>query len=700
MITTPRSERSLRRARALGLVAALSVAACGSKASVSSPPASSDAGTSPSATTVVEPPTPSAGAGAVEGSALVASGTKLAWRYHYDRNALGGARVLRDGAIVAVSRSGELLRFAPGSLALEAERAAGPAARALALGPDGALFAALEDGALVAVDDKTLATRPVAALGGTAEWLGVDRAGAVAVVRVAGVVAGRPSVRLEVVDVATGRRHALEQLAPSAFLLDARRRLWLGVDAGEWGGKLARLDLGSGELVQLRGQVDGVYGFFQRGADVMAHGGMLHLGLAQGYVARCGETAVELVASFDRSGAAAGADRPVGPITEVLGEPGGTFLALGYDAVWRADAAFTRFDRVAGLSFRHRPGRPDAMGSYPAVRSAARLDDGSLLVATGRDGLVRIAPDGDLASSRLAGQLEAAWLGSIALGRGTALWSDDPDGAPWRLRDGRWSQVPVYPPAAPAGEAWYARACFLAPDGSRLCVVATNSTPGLRQVLRWREGVAAPEVLVSEPRGTLSPAEAFVTPDGVLWRADELALGRLEGGAWVAAGTVPDKYLWGLRPVGADGAGHVLLLAPRQQKLLALTPGQGLAFAAVADGGGPLAVADAVAAPGGGLVLATDRGLRALPAAGGRAEAGPADVGEVSLSALTRDGRGRLWVGGAGLWLHDPATGKLHELAGALGHRGVVALAPDPDDPDGVLASFGASGAALRATAP
>jgi hypothetical protein len=97
--------------------------------------------------------------------------------------------------------------------------------------------------------------------------------------------------------------------------------------------------------------------------------------------------------------------RPGMPITQIVEESHG-LLVFSYDDVFRVDKALKDWKRVAELKVHYRWGRPDAMGSYPAVRTIhpPGRDGEPYLLATIADGFVVM--DGQQTTSRaIPGQL-------------------------------------------------------------------------------------------------------------------------------------------------------------------------------------------------------------------------------------------------------------------------------------------------------
>lgn len=103
-----------------------------------------------------------------------------------------------------------------------------------------------------------------------------------------------------------------------------------------------------------------------------------------------------------------------------------------------------------------------------------------------------------------------------------------------------------------------------------------------------------------------------------------------------------------------------------------------------------LAIRDAIPWEPGVLLLATYEGLRLLDL--DEPIVGPSPIGrpDGTVRRLCRDGSGRLWLAGDGLWLVDPETDEpvAMEALPMLGRSKVAAIAPDPERPDGVVAAI------------
>jgi hypothetical protein len=720
---------------------------------------------------------PSTGAGPVSGSTAptatvpLAAGVTVHYAYHYDRNAL--TDILSDGdALLALTDSGNLLRFDRVNLGLTREWFGPSPAVCLGRGEGGAVLVGFADGRVGRVDPATLTVTEIARMPGKVQWVGMMPrvAGRPAKARVIAVVertkwvkndeGERVEVPFSVVhDSASGRSYAPDArseipdgLRASAFLLDRKNRLWLGADNGEWGGWCSSVDLEAGEIHSVPAAIDdrgrpsgwrGVVGFTElRDGQVWAFGGLTHMGSTEGFIWRVDRGKAEALHGLnngplirrrmDEAEKAAGiaprrtksdprpeppfpADRPFLPITHVIEDAGtGVLVVVSFSDVYRTDARLARWEKTHELRVRYRWGRADAVGAYPSVRSVLALEEPGkpmgLLFATRLDGLIRLA-DGRETGRALSGQLGAEFVGRIEGSAEGVLFFDGDD--PWRLRDGTWNTVSFAPPfekdpreqvvqGVASGPTWSKTRVLIGRDEAIFTVNEGNITPGTRTTARWRNGRA--EVLGRET-STFDASACFLTPDDQLWSADDGELRRFTGGRWLHAGGFdwpPEANSeewrgigWGLRVV--DGAGppwvrrddinHILVRLthgpdfkdPWLEAMLIREDRQARR----------LEVRDAIAWARGELLMATDRGLRTYAIDDDRLATPSLHTGGRAVSRLARDGRGRLWLGGEGLALLEADGKTLHPLdeLPMLGRTKVVALAADPDHPDGVIAA-------------
>ena len=306
-------------------------------------------------------------------------------RIDEDRAGLAGASADADGLVVR-TRSGKLVRY-DRNLRVLGEATSPSNVVAVALP-----FAALENGDIVRVD-AALSLPPVGRASKTPRWIGTRGSDVIAFLEqdksytVETIRAGKTTG----FEVARGSSPAHEIGHPSAFLLDGDS-LWFGIDAGEWGGAIGKIDLKTHKLTSLTS--DAVMGFAKHpDGRVLAHGGLIHMGMIEGTIG-----AIEgnkLVEVWKREG---GFDTdPTNPraLPVVYIQPNGERMRiLVWNELYDVSGDFKDWTKIVELPARTRAGRPDSVGDFPAVVAIVELGD-ALVFATTRDGLF-VYKDGKL----------------------------------------------------------------------------------------------------------------------------------------------------------------------------------------------------------------------------------------------------------------------------------------------------------------
>jgi hypothetical protein len=156
------------------------------------------------------------------------------------------------------------------------------------------------------------------------------------------------------------------------------------------------LDIQSGNAILIDAP-NGVYGFAQLpDGQVLAYGGTMHLGHRTGSIARVDRGTWESLGSYalgDRIGEENKPVAPRYPITHVIVMPELQGLVVfAFRDVFYVNYDLKEWRHLGTVDLHYEPGRPDAMGPYPAVRSIHLAQDGStaMLVTTVRDGLLRV----------------------------------------------------------------------------------------------------------------------------------------------------------------------------------------------------------------------------------------------------------------------------------------------------------------------
>jgi hypothetical protein len=297
-----------------------------------------------------------------------------------------------------------------------------------------------------------------------------------------------------------------------------------------------------------------VYGFTELAdGQVWAYGGTMHMGLLAWHITRVDGARPETLAAGDNlkdqgTKVPAGSPaRPRFPITQILEEQNGDLLVFSYSDLFRVDRALLKWRHVTKLELNYTPGRPDAVGSYPAIRRVVAFAKHRerLVLVTGGNG--NIVLDGSKIGRRdLPGQMglrsQDEVLDSPA---GLLVLSHDDRERPWALKAGRWQRVEAEPPKryhladafSNSGKSWWEVRLLGAPSGVLYAISANNVSPGTRAVDRWDKDGFVP---ISTSLSSLTGRDCFFTPDGELWAREfggEFL--HLVGDHWIKVGAPP-----------------------------------------------------------------------------------------------------------------------------------------------------------------
>lgn len=298
---------------------------------------------------------------------------------------LADAVALAGHGILARTAAGTLVRFDAALLPVR-EAAANVAAIAA---DDRHVYAALENGSVGEVDPTTLQLRPIATLAGTPLWISVQGDELLGFVRSADrkrltLEVFRAGTRTKTIAIPDDRSAAMSIGTPSVWLRDAGH-VWFGIDAGEWGGAVGKIDLAAGTVTMIKHR-EPVFGFAAAGGRVWTYGGMIHMGHTEGYIAELTSGTPKPVWHHENSYTKQATTKPYPlPVVRMIPDGAG-FLVLVWNELFAVDASFKTWTPRAALRAREHPGRPDSVGNYPATRALVRAGD-RLVFATARDGL-------------------------------------------------------------------------------------------------------------------------------------------------------------------------------------------------------------------------------------------------------------------------------------------------------------------------
>jgi hypothetical protein len=672
--------------------------------------------------------------GAPTGEVRLGSGRVVDYTIHFDRNSLRDSLRIEDG-LIAVTSSGTLLRFELPAVRLVRERIDAEEVTCLGRGEGTAVLAGLSDGRVCRVDPVNLELTDMIKLPAAPRWIGWAQAEGN---RPAGlVVATRLTKPLDrdgrhwdvpysvLHDLATSKTFALEDEA-TTFLVDRAGRVWLGADKGEWGGRITRVDLVNGTIASIKPPPsrepgleafwEGVYGFIElRDGQIWAFGGTSHMGLNRGYITRIDRAEPRPLFEFEpprEFGKEPDPGRPSLPITHVVEERGG-LLVFSYSDVFRVDKELKSWKKVATLEIQYRWGRPDAVGSYPAIRAVhpPSHDGEPYILATVADGYVLL--EGTKSTSHsLPGQLGASGVYDVENTAEGTLFSERDDELPtWSLGARGWEIATLAPPFEidPANDAaelekdaetWYETRVLVGPDGTVYTVSGTGVSTGTRTTARRVGGKIS---RLGRETSSLDPAAAFITADGTLWNASYTELKRFKKGRWETVAQLSRvEGPLRLNPLNKNGPPWLLLDRLDNTLWQLEHDAQGdnprLARVEIREDEKALHVSAATPWSAGTLLLATDVGLRAYDLAAGRLSKVSLGEPPQPVNTLARDGLGRLWLGCRnGLWLVE-AGGKTLESFDRVPwvrRNEVHSLVPDPRHEDGVIVALGSRGVAF-----
>lgn len=629
------------------------------------------------------------------------------WSYHFDHNALKDAELVgRD--LVALTESGNLVRFDAETLAITAHQVVPGRGIAIALGDPGKLLIGAEDGQIYELTSDTFALTPVTKAAGRVVWLSSGKAigkahSIVAVIDARADVMPWPGEPFKAYETRSARieRQVVDPLrvlisaggtpkyipfkqgsfaTPDAFMLDDSDRLWMGADKGEWGGQYSYMDLRTGN-VRSFDTSSGVLGFLQvRDGRVLAYGGMSHLGMESGFVADVSRKPAvylreftnrpktELPKATRRVLEQARAQRP----KELAGSPQGAvdlviednvsggFWVLSAHEVYSCDREFAKWEKVADFGGRWSGGRNYSVGNTPTIRRVLAIgaDHSDLVAVSSRDGLARLS-NGIVEHLQVHGQIESSIIEVWPTSIGIVFLNDDDSHTGWKLSDDGWQRLRFVPDERPSDTYTYAAWSFAEPildDHGIVAYFGTNSTPGERGFLKVGDQLKAAVLKTWTDQSSFYGSSILGTPDGTMLEVSDDGLRRWDGKEWESAGShsVSDtdrRRLLKARsyiPLIELGSRMVFLDAELGD-LLRLTrseKGYDLRLLTTAKGRVPSGIFDAIADRDGYLLAATASGLVRFQPESGERRVIPAPSTSEEFKTIFRDSAGRIWTAG------------------------------------------------------
>ena len=567
------------------------------------------------------------------------------------------------------------------------------------------MLAGFSSGRIAHIKADDMTTTDVGEVPGEPLWIGTMNDGRTVVVYRApadprtDVPWGKPKPqRVRVLE--TAREVALGDDDPSTYLLDSRGRLWMGEEHGEWGGGVSFVDPVQGSEPTSVDAPDrfsgtypfnGVYGFLEVEAGiVLAFGGISHLGSFQAFVAELTPDAPPKRIYFGDGHifprrAKRRSDRPDEPISHVIKKGADRYLVISGERIFETNRNFSKWKVVTRVPARPVRGRPDAVGSYPAIRTV-HLSGDRMLLATTRDGFIELAG---------AATVSHALPNQIALEPysfniwGDTLLVEGVGSEPMAYRNGKWQLAHplIDPPAHSAAKSergypltWddirWDRA-----DDDTLWVVAKEkevlpgggefATQPARRLLVAKR-TADRFVVASDEPTELSPGPIYGYPEGQLVAVD------FQHGSWIFKGgrwrplDPPDRSVVLRGRLGSIGAGQVVRMSGPKKHGLAIydplrariTPFDVPADWANRDDVRKSNWIDALPWGERQLLLATSTVVCIFDLAGKSCPSLPNGPVDGAVELLARDSSGRVWLGGRSLWALD-ARGNVTSFGGA-----------------------------------
>lgn len=468
--------------------------------------------------------------------------------YFFDRNAIRDFCVA-ERYVLGVTESGNLLRLQLPELSPIGERCDLNGAVLLARNRDGRIALCREDGSSVWVDPATLADTPLAPARSTnahVEWCGFDSQGRFWTLH-PDDSRGNPHGAIVLANATEGEIWRIPDIPGNLHgLIDSHDRIWIGIDRGEFGQAVWRFDIVERNLhMPFPGCPAGVFGFVETATgDVLAFGGVQHLGLNKGYIAKFHAGAFHIIEQTEPARHSVQPRQSFGPVSHLLYNPA-TLTPTLFSNNRPYEKPNGVWQPVAELSLRDYLGRPDSLSNYPAITHAEYLDADRLLVSTRRDGFLVITGT-DVRHVCRENQLpisDARLLRSSCAGLVVGSHASYDDLLPACYASGEWreldprSSVPV--PARVTGVAAdapasmdddavddadererevrpWSRVRVLGIDrqGKVAVELRTAETPGPRAILNfdgseWKVAQVSNECAVSY--------DSFITPDGAVW---------------------------------------------------------------------------------------------------------------------------------------------------------------------------------------
>jgi hypothetical protein len=431
----------------------------------------------------------------IEGSAKLHN-AQVRYTYHFNHSAVTDC-VRSGNFLIALAKSGILLRFDATSLKLTGQQIVPGLATAIALDARGHVLIGTGTGEIAELDPATLEQRSIFTAQGRIKSLAAKGASSSGSRMIVAIVAGHypeglmpwPGETSEhfhvrssqlvkqnqdahdfVVVYRNGTEHSFVlEWGGDTFFVDDSERLWIGSSMGEWGGTCSYMSLQTGKIRKVTAEMPGVAGFLRsQDGRMLVYGGTNH-GFDHGFIARIEGNTLKYIRKFD------GQVRPVGPGLIAFPKPdrqspvpqgtidlmtadfgGHGFWVVSNNILYHANASLSGWNKTADFDYKWDEGRRYSADGEPTAKwliTDKSQPDDMILVMT-RGGFVRISR-GHAQPIPSRGQLEASLIGEIWMTSIGALFLEGDDlHSTWRRAGDRWQELNYFPRPAPSSSGY------------------------------------------------------------------------------------------------------------------------------------------------------------------------------------------------------------------------------------------------------
>jgi len=353
-------------------------------------------------------------------------------------------------------------------------------------------------------------------------------------------------------------------------------------------------------------------------------------------------------------------DKPDGPISRILRASSDRLIVIAAGHIFEADGQFSRWKWIAHFPMQPLEEGSDTYLDRPEVRDA-HLVGNRLVLATERHGYFEVVGQ-KLVPHAFANQIGAAPTNAMLWGDMLLAWEfhfpkkalykrkwqsahallDPPIPPEWRSSqdDARWREVQWA--IADDDTLW-----IVASEGERLSD-ADEHLPSRLQVGIRKGGSYT---VVSDEVTLLEPERIYAYPNGQLV-AEDTGNGSWiwSGGRWSAI-EPSNKWLALGPPIASYGGAHVVDIGWQGLRLALVDPSRKPAVKKLE--GVPSDARHALAWDPGHLLIAARSGLCLYDFAASKCSPWPNGPKSDRIKLLARDGAGRIWLAGRGLWALD-----------------------------------------------